>query len=201
MRRAARRWALLPAVAVFAAWAAGLIVFAAGLTCLIDDPESRTDGIAVFTGTSDRLFVGVDLLRAGRSQRLLISGVQRGIDKQTLSNAMGQAQELFDCCVDLGDAALDTAGNAVETAEWVSSHGYTSLRIVTSAYHMPRSLLEVRRRLPNVTLVPHPVCSDPNAVSRWWAHPARIGTVMNEFNKYLIAIARSRTMAMVGAEP
>lgn len=198
MRRATRRWALLPAVALFAAWLAGLIVFAAGLTCLTEDPETRTDGIVVFTGTSDRLFVGVDLLRAGRSQRLLISGVQRGIDKQTLSTAMGQAQALFDCCVDLGDAALDTAGNAVETAEWASAHSYTSLRIVTSAYHMPRSLVELRRRIPNVTLVPHPVCSDPGAIERWWAHPGRIGTVMNEFNKYLISILRDRAVAMFG---
>ena len=49
------------------------------------------------------------------------------------------------------------AANAAETAAWMSRQGYTSLRIVTSNWHMPRSLLEFRETMPDVRLIPNPV--------------------------------------------
>src|SRR3546814_1477416 len=54
---------------------------------------------------------------------------------------------LFDCCVDLGREAVDTRSNADETVRWVNKRGYRSLRLVTSAWHMPRARLELAERL------------------------------------------------------
>ena len=42
----------------------------------------------------------------------------------------------------LGREADNTHGNARETAGWMRGEGYRSLRLVTSWYHMRRSLLE-----------------------------------------------------------
>ena len=85
----------------------GLLRFATDLTCVAGDPVGATDGIVVFTGTPDRLYAGLDLLRAERGARLLISGVRRGTSKRVLSAAMGRAPEMFECCVDLDEAARD----------------------------------------------------------------------------------------------
>ena len=59
--------------------------------------------------------------------------------------------------VTLGRFATSTRGNGMEIADWAREHGIHSLRVVTAGYHMPRSLLELRRNLPDVLLVPHPV--------------------------------------------
>src|SRR3546814_4570320 len=80
---------------------------------------------------------------------------------QAAANWQGiDLQLLFECCVDLGFEAADTAGNALETAGWLNAHGYKSIRLVTANYHMPRSLVEFSRRLPGITIVPPPVLPD-----------------------------------------
>ncbi len=184
--------------AVFLLWLGGLLWFATDLTCDVGDPVGATDGIVVFTGTPDRLHAGLDLLRAERGARLLISGVRRGTSKRLLSNAMGRAPEMFECCVDLDDAARDTAGNAVETARWARRHGYTSLRVVTGAYHMPRSLIELRRRLPAAELIAHPVCPDAVKLDRWWAWLGTGRLIIGEYTKYLISLVRARLAGPIG---
>src|SRR3546814_9566295 len=51
---------------------------------------------------------------------------------QAAANWQGiDLQLLFECCVDLGFEAADTAGNALETAGWLNAHGYKSIRLVT----------------------------------------------------------------------
>ncbi len=192
-----RRLAVIIA-AVILVWLGGLLRFATDLTCEVAIPAGATDGIVVFTGTPDRLHAGLDLLRAERGARLLISGVRRGISKRVLSGAMGRAPEMFECCVDLDEAARDTAGNAVETARWARRHGYTSLRVVTGAYHMPRSLIELRRRLPETELIAHPVCPGTVKLDRWWAWPGTGRLVIGEYTKYLISLVRARLSGPIG---
>ena len=45
---------------------------------------------------------------------------------------------------------------------------FTSLRLVTANYHMPRSLLEFRRAMPALHIVPHPVFPDNFKRDDWW---------------------------------
>jgi uncharacterized SAM-binding protein YcdF (DUF218 family) len=66
-------------------------------------------------------------------------------------------QSLFVCCVDLGYDAIDTVGNALETAKWVRAHNYRRVLVVTSNYHMPRSLLELHRIDPETQYVGYPI--------------------------------------------
>jgi hypothetical protein len=54
----------------------------------------------------------------------------------------------MECCVTLGFAALDTRGNARETARWMERQGLRSLRLVTSDWHMHRAALELENQLP-----------------------------------------------------
>jgi uncharacterized SAM-binding protein YcdF (DUF218 family) len=67
------------------------------------------------------------------------------------------------CCVALGFAALDTRGNALETANWIASGHYRSLRLVTSDWHMRRSAGEIDEVLPaNVRVVEDAVPARPS---------------------------------------
>ena len=99
------------------------------------------DAIIVLTGGQARLDAAIDLLKSGKGERLLISGVHPSTSSKMLQAATGGDKALFSCCVDIDRAALDTVGNAEESAKWVRSHAYGKVILVTNNYHMPRSLL------------------------------------------------------------
>ena len=83
-----------------------------------------------------------------------------------------------------------TTGNALETTAWMAALNYKSLRLVTAAYHMPRSLLEFHHAMSGMTLVPHPVFPENVKQARWWAWPGTASLMIGEYNKYLLALSR-----------
>src|SRR3990167_1654700 len=56
-------------------WLAGLIFFTGIIPSSVQDMESTTDGIVIFTGGKTRLQVALSLFEAGKGRYLLISGV------------------------------------------------------------------------------------------------------------------------------
>ena len=182
---------LLLVLGLTAAWLIGLVIFAASLPRTVADPAQVTDGIVVLTGGAARIDAGLLLLRAGAARRMFISGVHPGTSKSSLRAVAKQGGELIDCCVDLGFAAADTQGNGLETAAWVREHDYHRLRVVTASYHMPRGMIELHRRLPDVLLVAHPVFPRQFKLNDWWAWPGTAVLLTEEFNKYLVALLRA----------
>ena len=176
--------------AVVAAWAAGLVGFADSLPTEVTDGDTRTDAIVVLTGGSGRLGTGLELLSEGRAEKVFVSGVYRGVDVRRLLELSQRAPEELACCVEPGHGAVNTAGNAAETAAWMGRQGFHSLRIVTASYHMPRSLLEFRHVLRDQTLIPHPVFPEHVKQDRWWAFPGTAALIVGEYNKYLLARLR-----------
>ncbi len=172
------------------AWLAGLLWFATGLPNSVAEPERVTDAIVVLTGGPGRVHRGLQLLAEKRAQKLFISGVYRGVDVQELLRVSQRSPGDLECCIALGYEADSTRGNARETASWMREQGLRSLRLVTAAYHMPRSLLEFRRVLPDAEIVPHPVFSENAAPRAWWRWPGNAGLIVTEYSKYLIALAR-----------
>ncbi len=171
-------------------WLAGLVWFATQLPASITNGTQKTDAIVVLTGGRGRVHQGLELLSQKRAKKLFISGVYRGIDVKELLRVSRQSPEELACCVSLGYQADDTRGNAAETAAWMRDQNLGSLRLVTSAYHMPRSLLEFRRAMPDITIVPHPVLPEQNQPEGWKRWPGTAGLIVSEFSKYLVALIR-----------
>ena len=65
-----------------------------------------------------------------------------------------------------------------------------SLRLVTAAYHMPRSLLEFRHAMPEIEIVPHPVFPENFKQRDWWRWPGSASLIVREYSKYLVARLR-----------
>ena len=147
-----------------------------------------TDGIVVMTGGQQRLDDGVRLLTEGFANKMLISGVGKGVNRailvQELDLSEAQINALF-CCVELDHAAQDTFGNAESTREWSHMHDMQSLRLVTANYHMPRALLIFSRELPHVDLYQWPVNPDDLDLANWWWDPASLWLLAREYAKYL----------------
>lgn len=167
----------------------GLSGFVSAIPTEVEDPDSMTDAIVALTGGSLRLTAGFHLFAEHRAPLLFISGVNPEVELAALPGISGIDKQALGCCVTLGHAAGDTIGNAEETADWVSAHQIHSIRLVTAAYHMPRSLFEFQRAMPSVTIVPHPVFPVGFARDRWWSSTG-VSLVLGEYTKYLGARLR-----------
>jgi uncharacterized SAM-binding protein YcdF (DUF218 family) len=178
------------AVLVAAIWLIGLWRFAAAIPSDVTAPDQTTDAIVVLTGGSLRVEGGLRLLAEGKAKKLFISGVYRGVDVTELLHVSRQSPDSVACCVVLGHAADNTLGNARETAQWIESEGYHSLRLVTASYHMPRSLIEFRHAMPNVRIVPHAVFPTQFKRDDWWQWPGTAQLILIEYLKYLAANIR-----------
>src|SRR3954470_18228499 len=155
------------------------------------------DGIVVLTGGASRVADAIELLAAGRGQRLLISGVNRSTNRSEISRLNPEFTRVVRCCVDF-DRSLNTLGNAVETRRWTEARGFHSLIVVTSNYHMPRALTEIGHQLPQVALVPFPVVTDKLRAEPWWANSATTRLLLLEYVKYIFANVRIRLNLTTG---
>ena len=183
---------LLALVAALAAGlAVGFIAFVSAISSATPPADPRAQGIVVLTGGSARIDSALHLLADGRAARLLISGVNPAVGSHAIADTVDpELTSVIACCVDLGHDARDTIGNAAETRDWAEEHRYASLIVVTSAYHMPRSLAELADAMPGVKLIPYPISNPELHLTDWWNDPEAFGLLAREYGKYLVAAAR-----------
>lgn len=137
---------------------------------------TKTDAIVVLTGSAGRIDRGLALVAGHQANRLLISGVARQVRPIELAVQYKTPMVLFDCCIDLGHEAGDTRANGKETADWVKAHGFKSVRLVTSDWHMARARMELVAALGDgVSVVDDGVQGD-----------ASLGLFAIEYNKLLL---------------
>jgi uncharacterized SAM-binding protein YcdF (DUF218 family) len=176
--------------AAFLAVAIGLIGFAAFSGKILSVPtpsDPQADAIVVLTGGEGRLQRAALLLEDDRGARLLISGVHPDVTAGDIQTTLNADTTRFDCCVDLGREAADTAGNAREVSEWVSDNAYQSIIVVTSDYHLPRSLLELQALMPDTQLIAYPVLT-----SRPWTSLRSAQRWALEYFKYVAIWTREK---------
>jgi uncharacterized SAM-binding protein YcdF (DUF218 family) len=152
--------------------------------------QGRADGIVVLTGGASRITDAIELLAAGRGRRLLITGVHPSASPKEIARHIPEYERIFNCCVDLDYSAMNTFGNATQARQWARQHKFTSLIVVTSAYHMPRAMAELGHQLPNVALIPFPVVTEKLRVEEWWSDPTTARLLLSEYVKYLVATVR-----------
>jgi uncharacterized SAM-binding protein YcdF (DUF218 family) len=184
-------------LAVFLVWLGGLAWFTVTGLMLRPDPSTETDAIVVLTGGKLRLEAGIELLAAGKARKLFVSGVNQQVDREELLRAFGHLPDRVTCCVVLGHTADNTFGNARESAAWMQEEGYRSLRLVTSWYHMQRSLLEFGRAMPGVRIVAHPVFAPRLDAERLWGWHGAILVVVEEYGKLLATWVRPLVDALL----
>jgi len=173
------------------AGAAGQFALFANKVATVKVPRTaNADAIVVLTGGHARVSEAVRLLEEGRANRLLISGVHPGTTREQLAAVTASSMPLEKASVDLDRVALNTAGNAAETASWVRKNGFSSLLVVTSAYHLPRAEAELSGALPNVDLIAYPVFSKDLKLDTWYLEPATMRLLMREYVKYILARLR-----------
>lgn len=171
------------------AFLAGFGAFLAVVLDQSEPPFVRTDGIVVLTGGSERVATGFRLLAGGQARLMLISGAHHAAGLPEIAAAAGvDASGLHDR-VSVGHAAASTRGNAAETAAWARAEHLHSIRVVTAGYHMPRAMLELRRAMPDLDLVPYPVASGALRAPGALLRPSSWALLIGEYARYLAARA------------
>ena len=176
--------------AVLLTYAIGFVLFVSSLPAAPAAPP-KADGIVALTGGGERLDTAVALLEHGAGKRLLVSGVAQETSKETVGK-MSDGGARFACCADIGYAAEDTHGNAEEAAALAHEHHFHSLLIVTSRYHMPRTMREFSAALPDVTLIAYPVEQSGIPLAGWYLHPKTAQLLHREYVKYLASLVLIR---------
>ncbi len=185
------RIAFLAVVLALVAGAIGQFAFFAHRIATAEVPSSaNADAIVVLTGGQARVNEAVRLLEEGRANRLLISGVHPGTTRKQIAAVTSSHMPLEKSSVDLDRVALNTAGNAAETASWVRKNGFSTLLLVTSSYHLPRAKAELADALPDVDLIAYPVFAKDLSLKTWYKEPATIRLLMREYVKYILARLR-----------
>jgi uncharacterized SAM-binding protein YcdF (DUF218 family) len=137
---------------------------------------AATDAAVALTGGAGRIQHGIEVLRAGKAQRLLVAGVDPAVTKPDLARRIPGSTSWLACCVDLGSESVDTRSNAEEAGRWIARHNYKSLRLITSDWHMRRARYEFAKVLGHkYRLVPDAVETAPSFL-----------TLFGEYNKLLL---------------
>ncbi|MFN3636560.1 MAG: YdcF family protein [Rhizobium rhizophilum] len=192
IRRALRYGGMLVILCV-AVLVAGFLVFADSVTGMRPPETVKADAIVVLTGGYQRIEQAIDLLKRGYGERLLISGVNPATTPGQIRKATRTSPDIFECCVDIGYGAIDTIGNANETAIWIRDKGYRSVLVVTSNYHLARSLMELRRGDPDTDFIGYPVVNADLKTRAWYSEPDAMRTMLAEYGKTVVAYIRGMT--------
>ena len=185
------RLAVFAALVLGAVAVGGFLVFVQTIARYERNPSTRTDGIVALTGGAQRIGDAIDLLGRGYAGRLLITGVNERIGLEEIARLNPGRRAVIECCVDLDYRARNTIGNAIETRRWMRENGFRSLIVVTSNYHMPRTLIELDHVLPQARKVPFPVVPESLEVGDWWRSPATARLLAYEYLKLLAVYART----------
>ncbi|MDR0406517.1 MAG: YdcF family protein [Holosporales bacterium] len=134
--------------------------------CVPSLPEG-VQAIIVLTGDKQRLETGFSLLTPTR--RAFVSGVHRSVCASDMP--WRDKSQLYKQAVTLGYAAYNTRENALESILWIKQNRFKAVALVTSDYHMPRSLTEFRRVAFDGQIYPVPVVHKREAT--WYYHAFR----------------------------
>ncbi len=177
------KWIVLGGVMVFALLVGGISWFLAPdnlMKCSETPSElqgcSTADVVITVSGgdTTARTQEAIDLYKNGWAPKLIFSGAAQ--DKSGPSNAavmrtQALRQGIPEEAIIIEDQSETTKENAEKTKDILHDKDIHSAIVVTSGYHMKRTILEFRSRAPNIEFRAHPTVADNQWSVWWWLTP------------------------------
>ena len=117
------------------------------------DFNGETDGIAVLTGGKGRINLGLDLLNKNKNLKLIISGVDKKVSRASI--IPDNLKNINNITID--KEAESTFQNALAIKKWIEKYKLQKITVITSYYHMPRSILLMKLLASNINFYPYPV--------------------------------------------
>lgn len=164
-------------------WLIGFLYFLTQIANNKIDLNEKADAIIVLTGAKGRIDEGLHLLSFDYGKHLFISGVGQKAPLKDVSKFLDSFSsdyvEALKSSITLGHFADSTEGNSIESLEWIKKNNYKKIILVTSNYHMPRSLWLFKNSMPDIEFIPYPVGNNINYQQAFL-----------EYNKFLICLVK-----------
>ena len=182
---AARRWS--PSLRCSAAAFSGSSIGSESSESL---PARNADGIVALTGGPFRINDALDLLAAGRGQRLLITGVNPVTRPGEISRLVPEHQRWFTCCVDIDHSAQHHRQRRRDPALGegprlpVADRGHRELSTCRARWPSSPTSFRTWRWCPIRWFRTR--CGSKS----WWENPETARLLFLEYLKYIVAKVR-----------
>ena len=115
--------------------------------------NNSSDGIAVLTGGKGRISLGLELFKSDGNLKLIISGVDKKVSDKSIipDNLRNKANITID------KDSESTYQNAKVINNWIAQNKLKNVTIISSYYHMPRSMLLIQAITPSINFYAYPV--------------------------------------------
>ena len=143
--------------------------------------ETSVEGIAVLTGGKGRIGKGIKLFKNSPGSYLIISGV----DKNIKNIDIVPTELLKNNRVFIDRKSETTIDNAEAIIKWAKQYRIGNIRIITSDYHMPRSMLILLRKSKSINFYADPVVSDIHSRDTWISNSKLLIFLIEEYLKFL----------------
>ena len=140
-----------------------------------------TEGIAVLTGGKGRIAKGIKLFKSSPGSYLIISGV----DKKIKNIDIIPIELLKNNRVFIDRKSETTIDNSKAIIKWANQYRIGNIRIITSDYHMPRSMLILLRKSKSINFYADPVISDIHSRDTWISNSKLLIFLIEEYLKFL----------------
>ena len=122
------------------------------------------EGIAVLTGGKGRIAKGIKLFKSSSPGSYLIIS---GVDKNIKNIDIVPKELLKNNRVFIDRKSETTIDNAEAIIKWANQYRIGNIRIITSDYHMPRSMLILLRKSKSLNFYADPVISNIHSRDTW----------------------------------
>ena len=165
------------------------------------DPINLSSKVVILTGGTNRIKEGFEVIykldkKSITNLKVLVSGTGKGFSKLSLQEKLnpGFDLRLIECCVELDSVSQNTYSNAIETSKWVSKNNIEEILLITSNYHIPRSILEFQNKMPNLKILYYPIIPKKHQINKWLKSFETFSLIFIEYCKYIIANVRIKTL-------
>lgn len=166
----------------FSVWLIGLAIFCVYALSLQSENNKPQDAVVVLTGGNNRIGTALSIFQKHHAKYMLISGVNKKVKKEKLLRDLPPEQQDR---ITLGYDAEDTVGNAREISNWIERKDISSILLITSFYHMPRSIFEIGQKNPALKIAPWPVFPTEFDQSVEWIKTRYAWQLLLEYHKFI----------------
>ena len=142
------------------------------------------DGIAILTGGKGRIDLGLNLFTKKSNIKLIISGVDRKVSiKSFLPSKFQENKRIY-----IDQASESTFENALVITDWAKKNQLYNIYVITSYYHMPRSMLLLNKFKEKVNYYAYPVKKEKSKHSYFLPDMLFNLFLIKEYIKYLLSL-------------
>lgn len=149
-----------------------------------DEILGKYDAIVVLTGGVGRIDGAMELIKQGKAEVLFISGVNKNVSFDEFLTTTNIDKKLN---LKLGYTAKNTYQNGLEVMDFVNENKAKNIILVTSAYHLPRAMFELKLVGKKVEIMPYRIFAEGKDAKKWWKQVSSLRLVLVEYSKYVVA--------------